>query len=152
MENRIYNTEINFSKVMNYKSSFKGVLNKYDQEFQNSQSPTVQLIDSKCHFISTVYVFLGMDRVRELNYTLKKINNELFDYFSDAIKKLVLQIIEKNRAYPISSVKKALNLIYSQFDIDKKAKSTDLSLLFVTKASFINDNTGKTVRNITILE
>ncbi|PXV67344.1 hypothetical protein CLV62_10317 [Dysgonomonas alginatilytica] len=90
-----------------------------------------------------------MDRVRELNYNKRRINNELFTTYQEVIKELVLRIVHKTRKYPIKYIKMILKVIYLKLDIDKKAKSTDLNLLFQTSPCYINKN-GKIVRGIII--
>ena len=154
MENNSNNININLinNKLMNRKQSLKWILTKYDKAFQNEDSSVVPQIDKEYPFIAIIYVNIGMDRIRELDYNQKKINHELFIVSKDRIRKLVLEVIKKKERYSVAYIKRILKVIYTMLSIDKKAKSTDLSLLFRTESSFMNDDTGKTVRYIAILE
>lgn len=140
------------NKIMKKRLSFKWLFFKYEEAFEYRQSTLIHLIDKCYSLVGTAYYNLDINKIKELNYNQKRISYELFSTCKKRIKELILENIEKNRTYPTFLIKLILNDTYSKLSIEKKAKATDLNILFKVEICFKNDNNGKTTRCMTILE
>lgn len=128
-------------------ANFKKVCLDYEQALITGNRDVIETIETDIDFkdlVDFVEIFT-VKKLSSADYRLKNIQDELAKYRAykespDVLKRYLR--LQKSQFYSLKDIKTKLTSIYEEMGINKKAKASDIEILYKTHKTVVNGNAG----------